>query len=235
MLEKLGYRVDVASTGREAADAVGRNGYSAVLMDCQMPELDGFEATIEIRRNERRSARHIPIIAMTAGAMEGDREKCLAAGMDDYLSKPIVQEVMAAMLSRWLGEAGKPETAGNGAGQAPEEPESILDPEILADLRELDKGRSVVAGLTTIFIDDTRSALGTVRQAIGDGDQDTIRACAHRLRGSAGSLGAVKMAAICSELEAAPPEDTELQLRVLAQLEAEFERTTIALNEQFKA
>jgi signal transduction histidine kinase/DNA-binding response OmpR family regulator len=235
MLEKLGYRVDVASTGREAADAVGRNGYSAVLMDCQMPEMDGFEATIEIRRNERRSGRHIPIIAMTAGAMEGDREKCLAAGMDDYLSKPIVHEVMAAMLSRWLGEARKPETAGNGAGQAPEEPESILDPEILADLRELDQGRSVVAGLTTIFIDDTRSALGTVRQAIGDGDQDTIRGCAHKLRGSAGSLGAVKMAAICSELEAAPPEDTELQLRVLAQLEAEFERTAIALNEQFKA
>jgi signal transduction histidine kinase/CheY-like chemotaxis protein len=103
MIERLGYRADVAGNGSEALHALDRVPYDAVLMDCQMPEMDGYEATREIRRAER-DGRHVPIIAMTASAMAGDRERCLAAGMDDYISKPVKLHIVAAVLERWLGE-----------------------------------------------------------------------------------------------------------------------------------
>ena len=103
MVERLGYRADVAGNGVEAIEVLGQLRYDAVLMDCQMPEMDGFEATREIRREER-DGRHTPIIAMTASAMAGDRERCLAAGMDDYISKPVKLHIVAAVLERWLGE-----------------------------------------------------------------------------------------------------------------------------------
>jgi CheY-like chemotaxis protein len=101
MVERLGYRGDVAATGAEAAAMLGRGRYDAVLMDCQMPEMDGYEATRQIRHNER-GGRRVPIIAMTADATSGEREQCLAAGMDDYISKPVKLHVVAAVLARWL-------------------------------------------------------------------------------------------------------------------------------------
>jgi PAS domain S-box-containing protein len=104
-LERLGYRVQVAENGREVTEAVARGGeYGAVLMDVQMPEMDGFAATRAIRKVEIRSGRHIPIIAMTANAMEGDREACLAAGMDDYISKPVTRDKLHEVLLRWVPE-----------------------------------------------------------------------------------------------------------------------------------
>jgi signal transduction histidine kinase/CheY-like chemotaxis protein len=105
MVERLGYRADVAGNGNEALDVLGQIHYDAVLMDCQMPEMDGYEATREIRRGEH-DGRHLPIIAMTASAMAGDRERCLAAGMDDYISKPVKLHIVAAVLERWLGADG---------------------------------------------------------------------------------------------------------------------------------
>ncbi|HWO44120.1 MAG TPA: response regulator, partial [Methylomirabilota bacterium] len=101
MVERLGYRADVAGNGSEALNVLGQVRYDAVLMDCQMPEMDGYEATREIRRGEH-DRRHLPIIAMTASAMAGDRERCLAAGMDDYISKPVKLHIVAAVLERWL-------------------------------------------------------------------------------------------------------------------------------------
>ncbi|HXL78314.1 MAG TPA: response regulator [Candidatus Eisenbacteria bacterium] len=105
MVERLGYRADVAGNGTEALNVLGQVRYDAVLMDCQMPEMDGYEATREIRRGEN-DRRHLPIIAMTASAMAGDRERCLAAGMDDYISKPVKLHIVAAVLERWLGADG---------------------------------------------------------------------------------------------------------------------------------
>jgi signal transduction histidine kinase/DNA-binding response OmpR family regulator len=101
MVERLGYRADVANDGAEAVSILQRVQYDAVLMDCQMPEMDGYEATRRIRSNED-AGRHVPIIAMTAAALSGDRERCLAAGMDDYLSKPVKLHVVAALLERWI-------------------------------------------------------------------------------------------------------------------------------------
>jgi CheY-like chemotaxis protein len=102
MLEKLGCQVDVAANGREAVESVWRSSYDCVFMDCQMPEMDGFEATAAIRRREDPGDLHVPIIAITAHAMQGDRDRCLSAGMDDYLSKPVGAEALRTMLQKWV-------------------------------------------------------------------------------------------------------------------------------------
>ena len=101
LLEKLGYRADVVANGLEALEALSRIAYAAVLMDCQMPEMDGFAATRTIRMRERTTGMHLPIIAMTANAMQGDKERCLEAGMDDYIAKPVKLEILKATLERW--------------------------------------------------------------------------------------------------------------------------------------
>jgi len=118
MVERLGYRADKAGNGIEAVRVLDKMDYDAVLMDCQMPEMDGYEATRQIRRHERQG-RHTPIIAMTASAMVGDRERCLAAGMDDYISKPIKLHVVAAVLERWLGPVTEESVTGELGGVRP--------------------------------------------------------------------------------------------------------------------
>ena len=115
-LTRLGYTAHVASNGQEALNAIALHDYSLVLMDCQMPLLDGFEATRRIRAAESETGSHQIVVAMTANAAEGDRERCLAAGMDDYLPKPITREMLAELLQRWLPPlpepAGSPQLAG---------------------------------------------------------------------------------------------------------------------------
>jgi CheY-like chemotaxis protein len=101
LLEKQGYRVDVVSSGREALEAHARTPYALILMDCQMPEMDGYEATSAIRDREATIGGHIPIVAMTANAMPDDRDRCLAAGMDDYISKPIQPRTLVELVSQW--------------------------------------------------------------------------------------------------------------------------------------
>jgi CheY-like chemotaxis protein len=110
LLEKLGCRIDVAANGLEAVTMLAQLAYDLVFMDCQMPEMDGFVATAVIRQREAHSGRHTPIIAMTANAMQGDRERCLEAGMDDYVSKPVKPEALAAMLQKWAPPRSMPES-----------------------------------------------------------------------------------------------------------------------------
>jgi CheY-like chemotaxis protein len=119
MLEKLGFRVDVVANGAEAVAAIGRIPYDLVFMDCQMPEMDGYQATQAIRRSETPD-RHLPVIALTAAAMQGDRQRCLDAGMDDYLAKPVTRAALVETLQRWLdGHPANPLAAGSTVSGGP--------------------------------------------------------------------------------------------------------------------
>jgi CheY-like chemotaxis protein len=103
LIEKLGFAVDVAPDGRKALEATERNDYGLILMDCQMPVMDGYEATVEIRRREADGRRRVPIVALTAHALESNKERCLGIGMDDFVTKPITADRMRSVLDSWLG------------------------------------------------------------------------------------------------------------------------------------
>jgi CheY-like chemotaxis protein len=113
LLEKAGHHVDVVANGREAVAALDDAVYDLVFMDCQMPDMDGFEATRAIRAEEAGTPRHIPIVALTANAMQGDRERCLTAGMDDYIAKPVTTQTLAAALERWARSTTSHPTASS--------------------------------------------------------------------------------------------------------------------------
>jgi CheY-like chemotaxis protein len=194
MLETRGYRVEAVANGREAVDALAQIPYDLVLMDCQMPEMDGYAAAAEIRRREREQgvgARRTPIVAMTANALKGDAEKCLAAGMDDYLPKPVTAQRLAAVLARW-----RPRT-GPGA------PDEAVDACALAALRDLQgAGRpDLLAELIAVYLRDTPPRLAALHEAVARADVEALRRAAHGLKGSSSQIGAVQMARLCAELE----------------------------------
>jgi CheY-like chemotaxis protein/HPt (histidine-containing phosphotransfer) domain-containing protein len=191
VLEKLGYRADIVANGLEAVAALRRIHYDAVLMDCQMPEMDGFAATAEIRRHEGAGPRHV-IIALTAQAMDEDRGRCLQAGMDDYLAKPIRPEQVEQILSRWL--AGRPHEP---ASAAPARPHAILDPHRLSELRGLEVLREVAAS----FIEEVPRFSADLRAALARADAETLCGIAHKLKGSAGIFGADGLVTLCRRIE----------------------------------
>jgi two-component system, sensor histidine kinase and response regulator len=206
MLEKLGYRADVAANGLEALEALSRIPYAAVLMDVQMPEMGGYEATARIRRREEGRGRRTPIIAMTANALQGDREKALAAGMDDYIPKPVKPENLEAVLERWIIDADKDKVSvpavGDGSVRENAE-EAAVDRIVLAGLRELQvEGEPDILGeLIEMFVADVPSQLVALQEAVEAGDGQAVERIAHTLKGSSGNMGAVGMGALCMELE----------------------------------
>jgi two-component system sensor histidine kinase/response regulator len=219
MLERLGYRADVAANGLEALEALSRISYAAVLMDVQMPEMDGYEATKEIRKREGVD-RHTPIIAMTANAMEGDREKALEAGMDDYVSKPVKPEKLELVLGHWILQRESSET------------EAPLDERALASLRELQQEGEpdFVGELIELFLHDAPPQLAALRDAIEEEDADSVELIAHTLKGSSGSMGAKKMAEICGELQNVGASGVPARApRLFERLEEEFGRVRPAL------
>jgi two-component system, sensor histidine kinase and response regulator len=194
MLEKLGYRADVAANGLEAVEALSRIPYSAVLMDVQMPEMDGYEATAEIRRREEGEGRRMPVIAMTANAMQGDRAKALEAGMDDYLLKPVKPEDLEAVLKRWISEpvtiVSVPEEGTNGAS-APEDATGSLDRSVLEGMYQL-QGESepdILDELIELFLDDVPKQLVALREGAQGRNADSVKRVAHTLKGSCGNIG----------------------------------------------
>jgi len=226
MLEKRGHIVDVADNGVEAVAAVARVPYDAILMDCQMPEMDGFEATRVIRAREG-SNRHTPVIAMTAGAMTGDKEKCFAAGMDAYLSKPIKAETLAAMVGRWVTSAGIPEP---GLDSSPDG-EGLLDSALLAALREL--GTDEFDSLVRLFLTDGAGRIAELRMAEATGDSDAMGRLAHSLKGSSSTFGAGTLAERCEELQTrAAAGDLAAASRLIVAIEAEFVPVSEALRDE---
>jgi PAS domain S-box-containing protein len=205
LLAKLGLQAAVAHNGREAIEMAAGHDYDAILMDCLMPEVDGFQATRRIREGE--SARHVPIIAMTALSMPGDRERCLAAGMDDYLSKPIRRVALDAAIHRWLpvDEAhASAQSPGNGdvldAHGASRPEEDVLDEPTIAQLRET-LTPEMREHLLDTFDGQREKCVADIGEAVQRGDRDEVRRLAHLLKGSSASLGATSLRLCCERLE----------------------------------
>ena len=186
LLARRGFTVDLASDGLEAVERLDRDVHDAIFMDCQMPNLDGYEATARIRSAEPAGV-HVPIVAMTAHAFEGDRERCLRAGMDDYLSKPIRGEDLDPVLERWL------------AAPAGERDTRLLDGDRLRSLQGV--GAGLFERLVDVFARTTPPLLDELLAAVAAGDAETAGRLAHKLRGSSETVGAQRLSALARRVE----------------------------------
>jgi signal transduction histidine kinase/DNA-binding response OmpR family regulator/HPt (histidine-containing phosphotransfer) domain-containing protein len=243
MLESLDLRVDCARNGAQALEMVRSGAFDAVLMDCQMPVMDGFAATTAIRREEREAGRGrvLPIIAITANALQGDREACLAAGMDDYLSKPFTQQELAAVIGRWMA---LPLSASahhdDVAPRLPPESVEVIRRDVinraaLDKIRALsaERGDALVQKVITAYVDDVPQQLRTLRDAIAGADADGVRRIAHTLKSASANVGADALAAMCKAMEHLGRSDsTEGAGAILVDMEQEFQAVRYSLTAQ---
>jgi CheY-like chemotaxis protein len=255
LLARMGYRADVAANGKEALDALRRQPYDTVLMDVQMPEMDGLEASRRIRSQWTEEARP-RIVALTANAMSEDRVTCLNAGMDDYVAKPVQIRELEDALQRsaeWVrerrparggadfesgGDPGEPITAPEKAAErAPEAAPPVLDPGTLASLREMQAAAEtdLLSELLQLFRSDAEPLLQSLAQAVAAEDSEGQRRAAHGLKGAAANLGARQLAALCQELEQrGRAGTTEGARELLAKIETEYPRVVRALEEEIR-
>jgi len=238
LLNELGHSVEVADNGREALEKLANGTFDLVFMDVQMPELDGLEATRRIRMGERGSDAHIPIIGLTANAMMGDREKCLEAGMDDYVAKPVRKANLLAAIERVGSHLPDRQDldAGNGTATAEPDPDAmhlVLDLEALADLKSLEAVSDFsLREVVELFFSDGPTRIEAIRRASDQRNGADLELEAHALKGSARDLGASKMADICQELEIRGESGSFDQVaELLAEVETEYARAKDALKE----
>jgi two-component system sensor histidine kinase/response regulator len=259
ILENLGCQVHIAANGVEAVRAVSSHRYDLIFMDCQMPEMDGYAATRKIRAREKQGYRageesHVPIIALTAHAMEGDREPCLAAGMDDYLSKPFNEAQLSAMLTRWLPHKtpvdqevrpapvstentetpSKKEPGphgGNGANGSTGD-SAAIDRKALEQIAALQKSGqpSILHKIINLYFDSSRNLMQTIRQAVTSSDGPELHRAAHTLKSASANLGALTLAEMCKTMEAlGETKGFENAQGLLPGLEMEYEGVRAAL------
>jgi signal transduction histidine kinase/CheY-like chemotaxis protein/HPt (histidine-containing phosphotransfer) domain-containing protein len=228
ILRRLGYEADVVENGALAVEACARHAYDAILMDCQMPVMDGFEATIRIRQGDGPS-RHTPIVAVTAGVQEEDRQRCLAVGMDAYVAKPFGADEIAGALRRFVpGAPGSVADQGAAATAAPDLARGKLDEVIIRELLAFTSA-DFVRELIELFLRNTRAELLALR--VSAHVPKERQAIAHKLKGSCFTVGAREMAALCSRLETLTPDTPAAEaLGLLNALETEFEDTRNALS-----
>jgi len=255
MLNKIGCKVTFVVNGQEAVDAVAEKSYNLIFMDCQMPVMDGYQATAAIRRREEKEGLkdHIPIIALTANALEGDREKCLSAGMDDYLSKPFKQDDIAAILARWsqqkhsefaddeaTSEINNP-TAGTmdfPEEQLSEEKEvhsSSVDQRVLSALRELQvEGKpDILKRIIQAYLSSSEPLIAEQQEALAVNNQEVLQNSAHSLKSSSANVGAIKLSEICKTLEMDCRNNTlENAVDLVSAIESEFVRVKAVLSKQ---
>jgi CheY-like chemotaxis protein len=219
MLTRLGYSTDTAADGVQALRMTEEHSYQAVLMDCHMPRMDGYSATRELRRREQDHGRHLPVIAMTASALAEDRERCLAAGMDDYVSKPVSADELEQALAHWVRPAG------------PQADNEVLRASIEQRLDELRGAgtraeHELVDRLVDHFLVRAPEMTSALFHALDRHDTQEIADQAHSLRGSAGNMGAEGLAARCQELEEHARAGRPLSLAETApRLQDELDRT----------
>jgi CheY-like chemotaxis protein len=227
ILEKLGFACDLAATGREAVAACAARAYDAVLMDCQMPEMDGYEATRAIRAAEK--GRRVPIVALTASALPVDRERALAAGMDDYLAKPVGPAALDAMLRHWTTNLERRSDSLPEAIPPPMPRDGSLDEHILEELRVFMSAKFISESIDHFFKSGAKGLAG-LRDAHAAADLVRLERSAHSLRGSCAIIGARRMMELAAELEEiARNRRSEGIADHIALLEAEFVATREAL------
>jgi two-component system, sensor histidine kinase and response regulator len=229
-LKKLGFHAEAVANGREVLQALTRVPYDIILMDCQMPEMDGYETARAIRRQSDVSANSPYIIALTANAMLGDRDKCLGSGMNDYLPKPLDVADLEGVLERALAKLQPPEQEISARS-------SCLDQAVIAGLRELRDASEPdsLKELAELFIKDARTRITRLERALADKDGPATAATAHTLKGSANNLGARHLAALCASLEKA---GKALELpeaaNILLEVKGEFQKVEEALREEME-
>jgi CheY-like chemotaxis protein len=231
MLEVMGCRVDQAESGLQAVDMALKNPYNLILMDCQMPDMDGFSATEIIRSHERdgngtmNGRQRVAIIAMTGNTTDEDRSVCLNRGMDDFLRKPFTIEEMSEILKRWL-----PMEVTMEAPQEPEESivydASIIDQRYLDNIRALQRegAPDILAKVLDNYFTESPVAIEKLTIAVENDNREDIRAIAHRFKSGSGNLGAIRLAEICHEMEKGAPSNIRIDnLLLLEGLKKEFE------------
>jgi signal transduction histidine kinase/CheY-like chemotaxis protein/HPt (histidine-containing phosphotransfer) domain-containing protein len=229
MLKHIGYQVDVASNGMDALEAVKSTHYDVILMDCLMPLMDGYEATARIRSHEG-SARKSYIIAVTASAMAGEREKCLSAGMDDFVTKPIdpiaLKEALARRYSPLRANRRHARIASAG------EPATGTDAQGAAGKLELEIGSEAYARLFGVFLASVPPRLAELVNAVAAGDMATVRHVAHNLKGTSASFGAVRLGELAERIERQLRAEERSNLRkLIKQLDQEFKKVRASANQ----
>jgi CheY-like chemotaxis protein len=227
-LKKLGFSADAVSNGREVLDALQRVPYDVVLLDCQMPEVDGYEVANCIRSDRNNTFKSHPyLIALTANALPGDRERCLSAGMNDYLTKPVQMDSLEGVFQRALLKM-QPKLRGREM----EGGEAAIDPAIVAGLRDLKEPDQPepLRELVELFLKDARPKLERMHSALTGKDLTTLGLAAHSLKGSASNLGARRLAELCATLERrAKANDLTEAANLLLETRGEFHRVEAAL------
>ena len=210
MLDLLGCDVEVVGNGREAVDAVSARDYSLILMDYHMPEMDGLQATAEIRRLEAggdaATTQRVPIVALTADVQKGVVQQCLAQGMDGYLGKPFTREQLVAELAQWLPRAARPSATidTDTRGSTGTEPaDAVLDRDVLDRLKALQPAgaTSMFERLVAVYLEDAVGMIEGLGEALRQGDVATLADIAHSLKSSSANLGAGRLSSVCKELE----------------------------------
>lgn len=204
MLQNFGCQVDIAQNGLEGLTAVAQKDYDIVLMDCMMPEMDGYSATEEIRRRQSAGELpHFPIIALTANAVEGDREKCLAAGMDEYLSKPFRPESLLRILKDWAKTSNSLMTDQPSTLIQTEETPATVDKAVLDSIRALDphNGDMLLKEIVEIYLNNAKALLHSLETAWSSGDINAIRSASHTMKSSSKQVGALELGELCREVE----------------------------------
>jgi CheY-like chemotaxis protein len=233
MLKNMGCQVGIAANGREGADRVLSDSYDLIFMDVQMPEMDGYEATAVIRVWEKTHHRApIPIIALTANALEGYRETCLEAGMNDYLSKPFEQEQLLQILTRWLPKQTQRSTDSASLDHGQSQTQIALNPDSLDKIRALQRPRtpSLLKKVVDLYLEKAPGQIHMLHDAFDKNDSHCLCHAAHSLKSSSANLGAHGLAALCQDLEECGyQQQLDGVHELLSQVDAEFTRVRQAL------
>jgi two-component system sensor histidine kinase/response regulator len=228
MLESLGCTIDAAENGWLAIEAMNVSTYDAVLMDCQMPIMDGLTATAEIRRREQTSgAARVPVIALTANAMEGDRERCLAAGMDDFLSKPFAQQQLATLLRRWLALRSLPEAERRDLSRVP-----LIDAGVLRNIAALAKP-ALLNSMIDLYLQHSPSLIRAIETAAANLQAEALSQAVHTLKSSTANLGGTRLAMAARECEVLVREGGITQAApMVVRIRREYQDFCAALNRE---